>query len=78
MADAPLASVITFGVRDFDAERGELVDESHVVLGLEEELRDREVGLGELLGRVPAVLGDRSRPWMRLGMGRDPDREVTE
>ena len=31
---------------------GELVDEAHVVLGLEEELGDREVGAAQLVGEV--------------------------
>ena len=38
-----------------DAEGGELVDEADVVLGLEEELGDGEVGPRQLGGQQPAV-----------------------
>ena len=53
-----------------DAERGELVDEAHVVLGLEEELGHREVGDAQLVGQVPAVGRAVGRAGMHLADGR--------
>ena len=44
--------------------------------GVEEELRDREVGLAQLLGGVATVGLEARRAWVRLGVRGDADREV--
>ena len=59
-----------------DPERMEALDEVEVVPGVEEELRDREVGLAELLGGVATVGLDTLRTWVRLRVRGDADREV--
>ncbi len=58
--------------------RAQCVDEVEVVMRLEEELRDREVGLCELLGAVTTVRLDRRRARMRLRMHGHADREVAD
>ena len=54
------------------------VDELEVVVRLEEELRDPEVGLGELLRRVAPVALERRGARVRLGVHGDADREVAD
>ena len=47
-------------------------------LGLEEELRDREVGQRQLLGEVAPVRREVRRPRVSGRVGRDADREVAD
>ena len=56
----------------------EALDQLEIVRGVEEELRDREVGLAQLLGRVPTVRLEALGTRMRLRVRGDPDREVAE
>jgi hypothetical protein len=53
-------------------ERGELVDEAEVVLGLEEELGDREVGVRQLGRQQPAVRRPIGRPRCTSGWAATP------
>ena len=55
------------------------LDQVEVVVGVEEELGDGEVGLGELLGGVaPVGLAARRRPRVRLRDGRRRRPEVAD
>ena len=51
-------------------------DEIEVVVGVEEELRDREVGLGQLLRGPRAIRRETRRLRMRFGERGHTDREV--
>jgi hypothetical protein len=65
--------------RHLAAERVELVDHAQVGAGLEEELRDAEVGHGELRREVAPVGGAVTvGAGVQLGVGGDPDAEVTD
>ena len=56
----------------------EALDEVEVVVGVEEELRDGEVGRGQLLGGVAPVALPCRRARVRLGCAATPDREVAD
>ena len=60
-----------------DTEYGKFVDHADVVLGLEEELRDREIGAAQLFRKEAAVIGTRSTTWVTLGVCGDTDAEAT-
>ena len=59
-----------------DTERVQALDELEVVASVEEELRDREVGLAQLLGGVATVRLDALRAGVRLRVRGDTHREV--
>ena len=56
----------------------QLVDHAEVVVGLEEELGDAEVGQAQLVGEVPPVRRRVGRPRVVLREGGDADREIAQ
>ena len=58
--------------------RPQALDQVEVVVGVEEELGDGEVGRGQLLGGVASVALARRRARVRFGMRGDAHREVAD
>ena len=61
--------------RFVDAQRRQIVDQREVVVDLEEELRDGEVGTAQLRREVLAIGVAIGGPWVQLGVSGDADRE---
>ena len=61
-----------------DAEVDQFVDQRKVMIDLEEELGDGEVGLTQLGSEVLAVFVAVRRPWVQLRVRSHTDREPTE